>query len=110
MNDAVIAWLCYWVSAAFLLLVVWRLTAGIRSVDVRAVLLLIAAALLLTPARLQAGSPDWVPALMAMGMDTLSYGIDTALPRLWLMLLILSGLLLSYALLRRFVFRRPPAP
>ncbi|WP_019530202.1 hypothetical protein [Dasania marina] len=100
--DYLLAWGCYVAATLLLLLMLWRVTAGIKLLDLRFILLILAAALLFTPVPIAAGSNYWAPAFMAALIDTVTMGIDGGVKRLWPILVVML-LLVSLSLLWRLL-------
>ena len=97
-DDYLMAWIGYFVSAAILMLVVWRITLFIKSTDIKTVVRVLFFVLFFTPVPLESGSSFWAPAFMAALIDSVTVSGEAAIARLWPLLgAMLTAVLLSFA-------------
>ena len=75
-NEYLMAWLSYLTGVVILVGCFWYITAGIRSVDLRYVLRVLVATLLLTPWYVDQQASTLAPAWLMAGFEALTGGID----------------------------------
>ena len=104
-DDYLFAWCLYAISAFFLMLVCWRLTAFIGQADLRSVLRAVSFTLLVLPAQIDPELSYWAPAIMAILMESVTISLDAATKRLWpLLAAMLLAVVLS--LIWRYLLRK----
>lgn len=107
-DDYLFAWVLYGVSATFLMLVCWRLTAYIGQADLRSVLRALGFTLLVFPSQVDPQMSYWAPAIITVLMEAVTISIDASVARLWPLLVgMLAAVILS--LLWRYLLRRKTA-
>lgn len=105
-SNYTLAWLIYLGAVAAAQLLIWLPLRRLRFADLRRVIELCVLGLLITPARLEPGSDNWVPAFMAALMELLESGSDAALDRLWPILLVMLLMLVVSMMIRYYLSRR----
>lgn len=103
MSEGLMAWLFYLVAVVVLLATGFRILNYLVSREVRNVLVLLVAALLLTPAQIEGPATAWSPAFMAATIEMITLGPQAALQRVWLILVVMLAAALIYAFGRRFM-------
>lgn len=107
-DDYFLAWCLYAVSAGFLMLVCWRLTAFIRYADFRSVLRAVGFTILILPAQIDPESSYWAPAITTILLESVTINLEAAVARLWpLLTAMLFSVVLS--LLWRYLLRKKAA-
>ncbi len=101
-TDYYIAWGVYLLAIVGAQVVAWRLVRFIPQVDLRLILQLCLFALLITPAKLDADSNNWVPAFMAAIIEGVDHGLTAAMERLT-PIFILMLVLIVLSLCKRFI-------
>ncbi|MCR8921741.1 hypothetical protein NO559_03095 [Dasania sp. GY-MA-18] len=104
-GDYLLAWGSYVTAALLLLLLLWRMTAAIKLIDLRIILVILAAALLFTPVPVEPGSAYWAPAFMAALIDAVTIGAEAGIKRLWPILIVML-LLVVLSLIARVLRHR----
>lgn len=103
-SEYYLAWLIYLAAVLSAHLLLWRALKVISSRDIKTVLHLSLAAILLTPTTLTTGQNYWVPAFMSALMDGLNDGPAAAMSDLWsilIVMLLLVSISLGLKLYRR---------
>lgn len=107
-NDYWFAWCLYAVSAFFLMLACWRLTALIEKADLRSVLRAMSFTLLVLPAQVDPELSYWAPAVTTILIEAVTINLEAATTRLWpLLTAMLFAVLLS--LLWRYLLAKKTA-
>lgn len=103
-SEYYLAWLIYLGAVCCAHVLLWRAMSVIASRDIKTVLHLVLASILLTPTTLTAGQNYWVPAFMSALMDGLNDGAAAAMPdigSILIVMLVLVSLSLGLKLYRR---------
>lgn len=97
------AWLLYLAAVLVAHFLLWWLMRRMQSVELKQVVHLCVLALLITPARLEPGSDNWVPAFMAALMEGIDSGFDAAANRLWPIFSVMLVFIVTAMLVRRWL-------
>lgn len=95
------AWLLYLAAVGVAHFLLWWLMRRLKSLELKQVIHLCVLALLITPARLEPDSGNWVPAFMAALMEGIDSGFDAAANRLWPIFCVMLVFIVSAMLIRR---------
>lgn len=101
-NDYYVIWMVYLAASVAGLLIVWRIGSWFTNKEVRRVLVLCTVAVVWTPYPLSDHSGYWAPAFMAMLLEAISNGVESAIQRAIPILLVMLGLVLCSAAWRMF--------
>lgn len=105
-SNYTTAWLIYLAAIPVAHGLLWAALRRMRSRETRQVIHLCVFAFLITPARLEPGSPLWVPAFMAALMEGIDRGMDAASERLWPIFALMLALIVVSMLWRVLRARR----
>lgn len=92
-SDYYTAWWTYLGAVAGAQFLLWWLIRKLTSSDIKLVLHIVLFSILITPATMERGVDYWVPAFMVAILDGFTHGIDTVIPRLWPILIVMLALI-----------------